>query len=249
LEGGEKMRLRCDFKGDKIPLSHNLMFVSLIKEALKKSDSDYYEKTYFYNGKQNKKSKNFCFAAKMKGFEVEGDTANLEDGVSLFISSPDSEFMIYLYNGLLKIKEFKYKDFNIIRGRISLLKEKKVNSTEVIFKTVSPISIKDNRNFFLEIDDERYEKELNYIAGKILENYRGRGLSEKLIFQNVKMNKVVVRQEINTFKEKSGKNYLCINSYEGIFKLCGDPEDLKDLYNLGLGFKRSQGFGMLDIVY
>ena len=243
------MRLRCDFKGDKIPLSHNLMFVSLIKEALKKSDSDYYEKIYFYDGKQNKKSKNFCFAVKMKGFEIEGDIANLKNGVSLFISSPDNEFIIYLYNGLLKIKEFKYKNFNIIRERISLLKEKKVNSTELIFKTVSPICIKDNRNFFLKIDDKMYEKELNYIAGIVLENYRGRGLTEKLIFQNVKMNKVVVRQEINMFKEKSGKNHLCINSYEGIFKLCGDPEDLKDLYNLGLGFKRSQGFGMLDIVY
>ncbi|MDQ2086001.1 CRISPR-associated endoribonuclease Cas6 [Herbivorax sp. ANBcel31] len=243
------MRLRCDFKGEKIPLSHNLMFVSLIKEALKKSDSDYYEKTYFYNGKQNKKSKNFCFSVKMKGFEVEGDIANLKDGVSLFISSPDNEFMIYLYNGLLKIKEFKYKDFNIIRERISLMKEKKVDSKEVIFKTVSPICVKNNQNYFLKIDDEGYEKELNYIAEKVLENFRGRGLSEKLIFQNVKMKNVVVRQEIKKFEEKSGKNYLCINSYEGIFKLCGNSEDLRDLYALGLGFKRSQGFGMLDVVY
>ncbi|NMB33662.1 MAG: hypothetical protein GX992_05435, partial [Clostridium sp.] len=76
----------------------------------KKFDSEYYEKIYFYDGKQNKKSKNFCFAVKMKGFEIEGDIANLKNGVSLFISSPDNEFMIYPYNGLLKTKEFRYKD-------------------------------------------------------------------------------------------------------------------------------------------
>lgn len=243
------MRLKCDFKADRLPISHNMMFVSLIKEALKKSDPVYYEKIYSFNGKVNKKSKNFCFSTRMKGFDIEGDIANVKDGVSLLISSPDAEFILYLYNGLLKINEFKYKDFSIKRIRISMLKEKTLNSGEAIFKTLSPICIKNNKNYFLKIDDATYEDELNYIAGKILENYRGRGLEERLSFQNIKMKNVVVRQEIRGFEEKSGRNYLYVNSYEGVFKLSGNSEDLKDLFSLGLGFKRNQGFGMIDLIY
>lgn len=243
------MRLKCDFKAANLPISHNMMFVSLIKEALKKSDPEYYEKLYSFNGKSNKKSKNFCFATRMKGFDVNGDIANIKEGISLFISSPDTEFILYLYNGLLKINEFKYKDFSIKREHVSMLKERTLNSGEAIFKTLSPICIKNNKNYFLKIDDESYEDELNYIAGKVLENYRGRGLEERLSFQNIKMRNVVVRQEVRGFEEKSGRNYLYVNSYEGIFKLSGNTEDLKDLLTLGLGFKRNQGFGMLELVY
>ncbi|NLD48231.1 MAG: CRISPR-associated endoribonuclease Cas6 [Clostridiaceae bacterium] len=243
------MRLKCDFKVDRLPISHNMMFVSLIKESLKKSDQEYYEKLYNFNGKANKKSKNFCFSVKMRGFDIDGDIAVIKDGVSLLVSSPDAEFILYLYNGLLKVNEFKYKDFSAKRERISMLKEKTIDSSEAIFKTLTPICIKNNQNYFLKIDDESYENELNYIAGKVLENYRGRGLEERLSFQNVKMKNVVVRQEIKAFEEMSGRNYLYVNSYEGIFKLSGNIEDLQDLYSLGIGFKRNQGFGMLEVVY
>ncbi|HHV29532.1 CRISPR-associated endoribonuclease Cas6 [Acetivibrio mesophilus] len=243
------MRLKCDFTADRLPISHNMMFVSLIKEALKKSHLEYFNKLYTYNGKSNKKSKNFCFSVKMKGFDVDGDIVNVKDGVSLLISSPDAEFILYLYNGLLKINEFNYKDFCVNRTRISMMKEKCVDSREVIFRTISPICIKNNQNYFLKIDDENYENELNYIAGKVLENYRGTGLEERLVFHNVKMKNVIVRQDIREFEKSSGRDYLYVNSYEGIFKLCGSTKDLQDLYSLGLGFKRNQGFGMLELVY
>ncbi len=243
------MRLKCDFKVDKLPLSHNMMFVSLIKEALRKSDQAYYDKLYNFNGKANKKSKNFCFSVRMNDYEIDGDIAKVKNGVSLLVSSPDAEFILYLYNGILKSNEFKYKDFCIKRERISMVKEKNPDSGEAIFKTLSPICIKNNQNYFLKIEDDGYEKELNYIADRVLENYRGRGLEEKLVFQNVKMKKVVVRQDIRAFEEKSGRDYLFVNSYEGIFKLSGNAVDLRDLCSLGIGFKRNQGFGMLELVY
>lgn len=243
------MRLKCDFKTEKLPLSHNMLFVSLIKEALKKSDTDYFNRLYSFNGKANKKSKNFCFSVKMHQYQIEGDIVLIKDRISLLVSSPDTEFIVYLYNGLLKISEFSYKDYNLVKGGISMVKEKEVNSGDVVFKTVSPICVKNNENYFMKIEDEGFERELNYIAGKVLENYRGEGLREKLVFQNVKMKNVVVRQELREFEEKTGKSYLYVNSYEGIFKLSGNLHDLKDLYSLGLGFKRNQGFGMLEVVY
>ncbi|MCW6061850.1 CRISPR-associated endoribonuclease Cas6 [Clostridium sporogenes] len=33
-----------------------------------------------------------------------------------------------------------------------------------------------------------------------------------------------------------------------MFKLEGNVKDLKDIYMLGLGFKRNQGFGMIEVI-
>ncbi|MFZ5987574.1 MAG: CRISPR-associated endoribonuclease Cas6 [Bacillota bacterium] len=243
------MRLKCDFVTDIIPISHNMMFVSLIKEALKKSNQEYFNKLYTFNGKANKRSKNFCFSVDIKDYEIEGDSMKVNDRVSFVVSSPDTEFLIYLYNGLLKIFEFTYKDYTLKRAGIGMLKEKDITSGEMLFKTLSPICVKNRSNYFMKIEDEGFAEELNYIANKVLENCRGIGLKEKLLFESVKMKKVVVREDIRGFEEKTDRQHMCINSYMGVFKLCGAKEDLRDLYALGLGFKRSQGFGMLDVVY
>lgn len=243
------MRLKCDFITEKLPLSHNMMFVSLIKEALKKSDRSYYEKLYTFEGKANKKSKNFCFSVKMQDYVINGDIVTVNGKISFLVSSPDTELLIYLYNGLLKISEFTYKEYQLKRAGVNMVREKEITSGEMLFKTLSPICIKNRNNYFMKIDDAGFVDELNYIAGRVLENYRGEGLREKLSFEKIKMQNVVVREDIREFEEKTEKKYLYINSHSGVFKLCGNIGDLKDLYALGLGFKRSQGFGMLEVVY
>ncbi|MCC0686255.1 CRISPR-associated endoribonuclease Cas6, partial [Clostridioides sp. ZZV14-6345] len=39
-----------------------------------------------------------------------------------------------------------------------------------------------------------------------------------------------------------------INGYKGRFILKGDIDDLNLIYNLGLGFRRAQGFGDVDVL-
>ena len=41
---------------------------------------------------------------------------------------------------------------------------------------------------------------------------------------------------------------LCKNVYRGNFILRGETEDLRDLYNIGLGFSRGVGFGNIEVV-
>lgn len=244
------MRLKCEFKTEKIPVAYQFMFVSLIKEALKISNEDYYQKLYFYDGdKKNKKSKNFCFSVYISGFKKEDNIFKVEDKVILYISSPDYEFAFNLYNGLLKMGNFSYKkEYKLTKKNITLIKEKSINSKEVIFNALSPICIKDIDNKPLDINEIEFLKELNYITDKILKNYRGYGLNKKLQFIPLKMKKRVVKEYIKNFENNTGKKDYYINGYMGIFKLIGDIEDLKDIYNLGLGFKRSQGFGMIEVL-
>lgn len=243
------MRMSVEYKTEKFPVAYQMQVVSLIKEAIKKVDEDYYKKIYSYgDGKANKRTKNFSFSVFMKGFERQEDIFIIKDRVIINITSPDYEFMVNLYNGLLQIKEFEYKDFILNKVRVNLIKEKIITKNMVKFNTLSPIFIQDANKNPLKPEDENYESELNYIVNEVLKNYRGYGLSEALKFQNINMKKRVVKEEIRNFKNNTNKRFSYANGYSGRFILEGNINDLNDIYKLGIGFKRSQGFGMIEVV-
>lgn len=242
------MRLSCEYKTDKIPVAHKMMFVSLIKSALTIVDEEYYKNLYNFDEKNNKKIKPFSFSIQLKQFKMQGDVFQIADRVIFNITTPDYELGIKIYNGLLNIEEFHYRDFRLKKIKINLVKEKNITSNAVVFKTMSPLCIKDKSNTFIEPSHPDYEKELNYIVDKNLMAYRGHGLKLPLKFQEVLMKKVVVKEEISGFKNVTQKQIFYVNAFSGIFKLEGDAEDLDFIYKAGVGFRRSQGFGALDLV-
>ncbi|MFV3010921.1 CRISPR-associated endoribonuclease Cas6 [Clostridium botulinum] len=243
------LKLSCEYKTGKIPVAYSMMFVSLIKEALKKSDEEYFKRLYMYEDiKKNKKTKDFCFSVYLKEFSKEEDVFIIKDKIIFNISSPNYEFMIKLYNGLLNINNFKYKEFSINKVKINLVNDKEIQNGQQVFNTLSPICVKNKENKYLNIDDSNFNKELNYITNKILENFRGYGLLDELKFYPMQMKKKVVKEDISAFTENTKRQYYYVNSYAGTFKLEGNAEDLKDIYMLGVGFKRNQGFGMIEVL-
>ncbi|MPN29686.1 hypothetical protein SDC9_177139 [bioreactor metagenome] len=134
------------------------------------------------------------------------------------------------------------------RIKVSLVKESDIDSEEVVFNTLSPICIKDDIGKFLDIDSDNYVGELNYITDMVLKNYRGYGLKKELKFENISLKKIVVKEPMREFKQITNREYQFVNSYRGKFILRGDSEDLNDIYRLGIGFKRGQGFGNIEAV-
>ncbi|GIM33281.1 CRISPR-associated endoribonuclease Cas6 [Paraclostridium bifermentans] len=242
------MRVKIEFKTDKLPISYNTLFMSVIKEAIRKSSEEYYNNLYYYENKSNKKTKNFTFAVYVKGYDIKNENFIIKDKVILNISTPDLELGLNIYNGLINYPKFIYKDYELKRIRVDLGKEKIIYKEEVIFNALSPICIKSKSGKFLNIEDCEYEKEFNYISNEILKNYRGYGLKKDLSFEDVRLSKVVVKESLREFKNTTGKLYQYVNGYKGRFKLFGDIEDLNDLYKIGVGFKRSQGFGYIDLI-
>lgn len=145
-------------------------------------------------------------------------------------------------------KKCLYKAYELTRIRIDLSREKKVTEERVLFNALSPICVKSKEGKFLEITDDRYIEELNYITNEVVKNYRGNGLKRKLEFENIGLKKVVVKESLREFKKITGKEYQYINGYKGKFILKGDIDDLNLIYNLGIGFRRAQGFGDVDIL-
>lgn len=241
------MRFCIKFSCEKLPISYHIMFVSLIKKALEVSDEEYFKSLYDFNGKKNKKIKDFTFSIKLSAFKLQNDEFILKDGFSFYFSTPNDHTASNFYNGILEIKTFKYNKYEAVRLRTDLVREKKIDSNEVIFKTLSSLIIKDKNKKVLSLDDENFEHELNYIANNILHATRGVGLKEKLIFENINLKKVVVKEEIAEFTKQTNKKYYTINALRGLFKLKGNKEDLNILYKTGVSFRRAMGFGMLDV--
>jgi CRISPR-associated endoribonuclease Cas6 len=269
------LRIKVTFKTNKLPILYRHRFMALIKEALRKSDPDY--KNELYPDKDtmfSKIVKPFSFSISMpqertikrEKFLVD-DGVPTEDIVFYFpessflafnVSSSDYQFIVNLYNGLLETKEFNLSsDIKLKLDRVFMMNEKKINSNEVIFRTNSPISIesKDGMPILPPIgedvaDLDRFNEHFNAIHSRIIKSIRGdnQDLFMPLEFTPIKLKKQVVKHTLKGFREKTGKPYMTLTCFEGCFKLKGDQRDLQLLYQIGIGLRTGQGFGMVEVV-
>ncbi|MDI1471668.1 CRISPR-associated endoribonuclease Cas6 [Thermodesulfovibrio sp. 1176] len=263
------MRLGIIYKIPKLPILYRHRFISLIKEALGKSDFNYKKSLYPEEAvKRSKIAKPFCFSISMpkektikkekividEGIEIEDIVFYFPENsyINFYISSFDYQFIVNLYNGLLEIKEFDFGNgISLKLNRIFMLNERRILTDEVIFKTNSPILIEDSKeNPILPIDSdiEYFNEQFNAIHSRILKDIRGEGVKGELEFEPLKIRKQVVKHTLKGFREKTGKPYMMLTCFEGCFKLKGEPEDLKMLYQIGIGLRTGQGFGMVEVV-
>lgn len=243
------MRIIVELNTNNIPLNYNYLILSLIKNNLSKENQTLFKKMYEENDNYEFRTKPFTFSVKLEDFKIENEEVLLKKRVLLTISTLDYIFGSVVYNSFLKGKDYEYQNkYKLQIGKVSVLKEKNINSNQVVFKTLSPIIVKNKEGQFLNTEDLNYEKELNYIANNTFKSYRGSGLKEELKFEPVLMKKRVIKESISEFVEKTGKDKFYITGYEGIFKLTGNKEDLNLIYKMGLGFRRSSGNGCLEIV-
>ena len=275
------MRIKVTLKVRKLPILYRHRLMALIKEVLELADSGYKDSIYPENLKITKP---FTFSVfippgfsqRKERFIVDEDIA-IEDTVlypgdgkdlSFFVSSSDYEFIINLYNGLLKLERFKITDFLspdderqeefFQIGRVFLLNERKITGSEVMFKTMSPLSVEDendrpinifhNKDRTINNDElERLNYHLNAIQERRLRALRGYGLKRPLTFIPVKLKNKGIKHTLRGFRKQTGKPYMVLTTYQGTFCLKGDPEDLQFIYQTGLGLRTGQGFGMIDL--
>ena len=264
------MRIKIKLKTNKLPQLYNHRIQSLIKEAIKLGNPSYKDNLY-----KETIPKPFCFSVSLppkkqikkelikidKQFTIEDTVFYFDDIYPILnISSSDYEFLINLHNGLLKLKkfDFSYDDTMLVNNeKIELLLESSIainkpdiKSDEMVFKTLSPILIQDEKDKALLTTDENFLLHLNQLQNRIFlnKNIKGSLLSQPLELYPVKVQKQVVKHTISYFREKTGKPYMYLNCFTGIFKLKGNPKDLELLYNIGLGNRTSQGFGMLEVL-
>ncbi len=243
------MRLQIIMEAEKIPKHYHFLAGSVVKAGLSSVNPELKESLYSFEEHQaNKAMRPFTGAIYLNGYTLEGDEFIIHQDIRMTISSSDINFMITLYNGLLEHQQMQYKSYTLHIKHVKFLSEKLPTKSQALFKTNSTIVIKDKNNQYLNIDDPDYEKELNYAANECLKSVAGRTLHQPLVFTSVMMHKKVVQLKHDKFKNLNEKGILYLNGFEGSFVLGGHPEDLALLTQTGIGFRRSQMLGCIEMV-
>jgi len=231
------MRLQVVYNLDnpKLPVEYRRGFVSLLKEAIKKANPTCFERYYsrFHTLKP------FTFSLlfpELTGNEGEGFHVGSKAILSFSTFSP--EVMTSVYNGLLQIREYPIFENKIRLYNVFLRPRIVITEGRVQFKTMAPVLVntKGNPNWYLLPGEERFEEGLNFSVSELCRVFLG-------------MRDPIVEFRPIAIRRKVVRHYnMHMQGFVGIFELRGRPEVLDLIYRVGLGVRRSQGFGMLELV-
>ncbi len=226
-----------------IPTTYRRGITSLLKEALKRENPNYFE--LYYGDKSKNKQKPFTFSTSFSVKKQEKKSFILnKDSITLYFSSNEFPFFISIYNGLLKLKDYKLFGYNLTMRYFHLLKENEIKDNMVVFKTFSPILVRDIENkkgkgylAYNKENSKQFIEQLQYTIKNLVKNF----LLKEITITDI---------NISIVKMKGFRNPLYGDeiSNDGILSIEAPIEILKLIYDLGLGAKRSQGFGMLELV-
>lgn len=217
-----------------LPLDYRAAFVSLIKNAL--------DKVNYQNIQGNThESIPMCFAIR---FDKKPDIRNgkiiIGKNIRLHISSPSHVLGTAIYNGLLSIKEFPVYSTKITNPIASYVKEYNIRRDIVIFATLSPIIIRHHlrREMYVLPNEDGFSQSLNNALSEQWTLYNSDGLDSygSISIEVLKFKKVVMTHYGGL-----------VLGFTGVLQMNAVPPVLKFFYQAGIGYRRSNGFGFVEV--
>ncbi len=227
-----------------IPKDKNRVIVSLLKHNFSSYDKDYYLKVY----EEVPKIKSFTFALYMGSCKFLREEILIpEKKMILNFSTYDIRDGIMFYNSFLENKGLGYpiKNNSIKVNKINLNKERNIIENEAIYKTLSPISVREH----LGDNKKTWYHSLNELRGQeIFINNLKYQLKDEFGEDRI-LDIEEIEFEVLDNKEVKIKNYdIEVLANICYLKIRGKPYILDYLYKAGIGSQRSTGFGMVDLV-
>jgi CRISPR-associated endoribonuclease Cas6 len=244
-----------------IPADYRRYLISMIKEAFKKSGNDgsyFFEKLYSGNN-----PKPFTFSAY---FPIENENGKQKlkgEFFSFFFSTNDYEFLMRVYNGLNGIKGFNLFGQNIKEVKhFFLFPERRFDKETVTFKSLSPFLVRDTKDgdYYLVPQNLINQKDFKYAKKGANEDNVIDSLKKSIVslvkkylgFDYDENNLMIEFEKISLSPAKHGSNSskftMTLPAIKGFVKIQAPSEVLKLIYDIGIGARRSEGFGMLEVV-
>lgn len=247
FKGGENMRFNVELLVDKenIPKDKNRLIISFLKHNFETLDKKYYQSLY---KKGENTIKSFTFSLYMPNCKFTREEIIIpEKKIILNFSTNNMKDSIYFYNSILenKGKPYEIKGISLTVNRINVVKENVITNDYSTYVSMSPIVVRDHygdnkKTWYYSLNDEMgkeiFIKNLKY---QLLDQF---GKERKLDIDEVEF-------DVLNNKEVKVKHYgIEVISNICRLKIKAKPYILDYLYKSGIGGRRSQGFGMLDLV-
>lgn len=231
------MRMSIDYvmSGEWLPKDYRSGFMSLIKKAIQEADPRLFD--CYYNQRMLKPFTFSTFFPYMNG--TYDGRFNVGNEVRINYSTSSLELATHLYNGFYKVRNFQLFENALTQKRITMRRFDEIRSKEVVFKTASPVLVNNigKSDWYLLPGEEGFLDGLRFAVGEIAKAFLGKTGSVDIEFVPIQIKRKVVRHY-----------NMDMSSLVGLFKLKSEPEILQLIYDVGLGVRRSQGFGMLEVV-
>jgi len=232
------LKIYSNEKVKHIPSDYRRGLVSLLKEAIQKEDFKFFLE--YYKPEKKNTPKPFTFSTFIPNVVSKDKSLSFSsDIIKLNFSTNDIEFFTKTYNGLLKIVEFPFYSYKIKIEKIFYEKPYIIKENRIKFKTLSPVLLRDHENYnrlYLLPNNPKYSEQLKYSIFSIAKRFLG--------IENFEIN-----IQILSYKPVYFFHYReLIQGADMILIIETLPKILQLLYDIGIGSRRSEGFGMLKVV-
>lgn len=242
------MRLSVEFSlsNDRIDKDKNRTVLHIVKLLMEKRSNDIYKELYVDNISS---PKDLNFSMYMgRGVKFLKDEIEIPSKkIIVNFSTYNTIVGISLYNAFIEFEglEIPIKNNIFTVNRVNLQKPKTITSDNIIFKTKSPIVVRehnhDNDNtYYHDISDEKgneiFLQNLKYQIGYEFPDVNSKDLDD-------------IKIDIHSNKLVKVKHYgIVIPSNICELEISTKSYILEYLYLNGIGSRRSQGFGYIDVM-
>ena len=237
------MQLHLQLAGSlDLPLAYRHHIQSMLYGALRE-DPDYAAALHDGGPAPGRQYKLFTFGQLRGNYTVEDRRIRFPEGASLEIRSFREEFMMRLLRRFSVGSSLRLDGSTVTVARCAL-ENRRVTVSAVTARTCSPVvayvTEEDGKTRFFSPEEPEFYGLVTANARRKWERLHGPGAAFDLWVapaENARFRKQVTR-----FKTTR------ITAWDGSFLLTGDPAVLDLLYQVGLGAKSSQGFGMIELI-
>lgn len=250
-----RIKLHFELENNIIPKDYRILILSFIKYSLKKNFKESYKEIY----ESKPIMKFFTFSVYLPKPKIEKDKIELDKNYfNAVFSIYDNKRFIEFYNSFNSMiiknenKEYSYplKDNKMRLKNITMLNEKIISSNRAIIKFLSPLVLRKHeeiainekrkgKDIYFDFNDSDFNEQINYSVSRLIKDLKLNGVNSNI---ELKPYNNLARKTVVSFKN------ILINSSIGEYILEGDSELLNILYKTGIGSRRSEGFGMFEVI-
>lgn len=261
LRGAEmrfSVQIHFDNKKVAIPGDYRSHILSLIKEAFLLSENK--NENFFARNYSSNVTKPFTFSTFIPTVKDNGNLVLNGDFISFHFSSNDYEYLMRIYNGFLSIKNFELFGSKITLKRFFVHPQKRFTNNMTL-KTLSPFLVRslDNGDYYL-VPEEVYSDKFKYALKSDINTIKKalitsiNSLSKKyLSLEDEKLEINILKSTLApssySSKNKNGHPFkITLPALKGTLKISTNPQIIEMIYDIGLGARRSEGFGMVEVI-
>lgn len=236
-----RFKFQFELENNLVTLDYRRKVMSFIKRSL-----DNYNKEIFKLYYEEPNLKDFCFSTyfPIEKFE-KGKMVLKENYFSVIVSIDDVLGAMHFYNAFLGMKNKKVPFDNNNKCKLTFFRklvEKEIKSDVAIFKTLSPILIREhmregNKNWYYLLNEK---KGLEILKKNLLYILSSRFKKEDI--EKIEIIPIEIKKTVVSFYD------MQFPASRGIFAIKANKEILNYFYKVGFGSRASAGFGLLELV-